>query len=274
MNKRSAPLLPALLLLALLPIAACSKQDNAAPVTPASTDSTPAATAPTPAAPTDATAAAAPAQDPAVTAAAEAAVSAAAVAGPEPVAGTDYVEIAGGQPFIDDGKFEVVEIFGYTCPHCATFQPLVDAWKAKLPGDVRFTMVPAPFGGHWTPYAKAYYAAEALGVLEKSHDAVFRGLHLDRSLPVQDITPEAIGAFYAQYGVDAKQFASAMNSFAIDAKLNRAKQFIARSGVESTPTLVVNGKYRVTGRSPEDNLRIANQLIARERAGQAPAAQP
>jgi thiol:disulfide interchange protein DsbA len=57
-----------------------------------------------------------------------------------------------------------------------------------------------------------------------------------------------------------------MNSFAIDSRLNRAKQFIQRSGVEGTPTLVVNGKYRITGRSPEDSLRIANQLLERERA--------
>ena len=60
-----------------------------------------------------------------------------------------------------------------------------------------------------------------------------------------------------------------MDSFAINGKMNRATQFIQRSGVESTPTLVVNGKYRITGKSPEDNLRIANQLVAQERAAAA-----
>ena len=64
-----------------------------------------------------------------------------------------------------------------------------------------------------------------------------------------------------------------MSSFAIDAKLKRATQFITRSGVDSTPAMVVNGKYKVIGKSFEDSLRITDHLVAQERAkaGAAPA---
>lgn len=259
----------ALPLLALLLATACSDPNTPAPeaTTPAaSTPAAPVASAPAPSE--------APPVDPAVQAAVAAAVGAAA-SGAAPVAGTDYVEIAGGQPFDPlNGKIEVVEIFGYTCPHCASFQQLVNAWKPSLGADVRFNYVPAPFGGYWEPYAKAYYAAEAMGVQAQSHDAVFRAIHIDRTLPVQPLpTDEQLGAFYSHYGVDAKQFASTMSSFAVGGKMNRAKQFITRSfGSESpsTPALVINGKYRVTGKSLEDHLRIAQQLIAQERG----AAQP
>ena len=260
-------------LLALLLTAACTQQDAAAPAAPA--DAPAAATAPAAEATAPATDAAtpatgeAPAVDPAAQAAAAQAAAAAASA-PPPVEGQDYVKIQGGQPFIPDGKIEVVEVFGYTCPHCATFQPLVNAFKSGLPADVRFTYVAAPFGGYWVPYAKAFYAAEQLGVVDRTHDAVFRAIHLERTLPIQPLpTDEQIAAFYGKQGVDAKQFASTMGSFAINGKLSRATQFIQRSGVDSTPTLVVNGKYRVTGKSPEDNLRIANQLVAQERAAAA-----
>jgi thiol:disulfide interchange protein DsbA len=64
-----------------------------------------------------------------------------------------------------------------------------------------------------------------------------------------------------------------MHSFATDAKVNRGKQFMVRSGVGGTPTIVVDGKYRVLGKSYPDMLRITNQLIAQERAAQEPAAQ-
>jgi thiol:disulfide interchange protein DsbA len=67
-----------------------------------------------------------------------------------------------------------------------------------------------------------------------------------------------------------------MDSFGTNAKLNRARQFLQRSGVDGTPTMVVNGKYKVTGRSLEDTLRIASQLVAMERVardGEATAAQ-
>lgn len=187
-------------------------------------------------------------------------------AGPVPVAGTDYVEIADGAAFEPvPGTIEVVEVFGYTCVHCARFEPRVSAWKAKLPPDVRFTAVPAPFGGHWIPYARAYYAARSLGVADRTHGAMFRALHEEGSLPVSRPTDHEIAGFYAAHGIDPQRFIDAMASAAVEAQLERARRFLRHSGVEGTPTLIVNGKYRVIG-GPDDALRIAEHLIARERA--------
>jgi protein dithiol oxidoreductase (disulfide-forming) len=252
----------ALSLTALLPIAAACSSQDAATAEPAATAAAPAPTAGEGAA-TEATAA--PELNPAAVAAVQAAMAASADR-PPPVEGTDYVVIADGQPFEPlDGKVEVVEAFGYTCPHCANFQPLVNAWKAQLPDDVRFTYVAAPFGGYWIPYAKAYYAAEAEGVLAQSHDAMFRALHIERSLPIQGASSEQIAQWYAKYGVDPTRFAATMDSFGTNAKLNRARQFLQRSGVDGTPGMVVNGKYKVTARSLEDTLRITHQLVEMER---------
>ncbi|MGV8941954.1 MAG: thiol:disulfide interchange protein DsbA/DsbL [Lysobacter sp.] len=194
--------------------------------------------------------------------------------GPAPVAGTDYIEIPGGQPFQpNSGKIEVVEVFGYTCPACASFEPLVAAWAAKLPADVEFTPLAAPFGGYWMPYAKAFFAAQSTGLLAQSHEAMFRAIHLERTL-AHDANDQQIAQFYAQYGADPKQFASTMSSFAINAKMGRAQQFLQRSGVDSTPTLVVDGKYRIVNKSWEDSLRVAEHLIAAERAAGAAETQP
>lgn len=269
----------ALLLAILLPLAACTRDD--APAT-AGSDAAPAATAPA--------AQQASTEDPQAKAAAEAAALAAAAAAaslPPPVAGTDYVEIPNGQPFdTTDGRIEVVEIFGYTCGHCASIQPTVRALKAKLPPDVNMIYVPAAFGGSWDTYAKAFYTAQTMGLLDKTHDAMFRAIHIDRTLKGMsgNDTPEQIAAFYASYGADPAQFASSMQSFAVAAQVNRAKQYIAGAFANgdspSTPTFVVNGKYRVKGRTQDDMLRILNQLIVAERAKQAaapvatPAAEP
>ena len=135
------------------------------------------------------------------------------------VPGVDYIEIPGGQPYDSEGgAIEVVEVFGYTCPHCATFQPAIASWKAKLPADVRVTYVAAPFGGYWIPYAKAYYTADALGIAGETHDAMFAALHLSGELPIQNATAEEIGRWYAANAdVDAGEFATAMESFGIDA---------------------------------------------------------
>lgn len=246
----------ALVLTATLALAACS-QDAPAPAAPATT-------------PSQATA---PAADAAPGAARQ---SAAATArnpgpvvppqGPAPVAGTDYVEIASGQPFKPGNpNIEVVEAFGYTCPACAQFEPLVSAWAARLPADVEFIPVPAPFGGFWMPYAKAYYAAESLGLAGQSHDAMFEAFHVQRQLNHESSEPE-IAQFYGQFGVDPQEFARTMSSFSVNAKVNRARQFLQRTGVDATPTLVIDGHYRVIGGdSWDEKLRIADHLIAMRR---------
>ena len=257
----------ALLLLALLPLAAC-KQDAPAAVTPADATTAAAATQ-------------ASTQDAATLATAEANAKAAADAAakaPPPVLGTDYVEIPNGQPFEPaDGRIEVAEIFGYVCPFCAAVQPTVSAMKAKFPPDVRMVYVPAAFGAMWDNYAKAFYTAEAMGLVDKTHDAMFRAIHIDKTLKGERgmDTPDEIAAFYAAYGADPKQFVSSMESFAVATKVNHARQFIMNAFTNGdqagTPTFIVNGKYRVKGKSIDDMFRVLNQLIVAERNAKAAA---
>lgn len=266
----------AISLLALLPIlAACKAQDGTAnttaPTEPATPSSTPAAE---PAAPSTEAPAASGDTAAAETAAAAATTPAPAAAssrptGPEPVAGTDYLLIENGQPFQPAaGKVEVAEIFGYVCPACAAFQPLIGPWKAGLPSDVNFVYVPAMFGGTWDNYARAFYAAQSMGLQEKTHEALYSAIHAEQTLKGERgrDSVEDIAAFYGKHGADAKQFASTMSSFAVNAKTNAAKQFAQRSQITGTPSVIVNGKYLVKGKSFPDMLRIADHLIARERA--------
>jgi thiol:disulfide interchange protein DsbA len=203
--------------------------------------------------------------------AAFAAPKAAAPAGPAPEPGVDYVEIEGGKPFAPvAGKIEVVEIFGYTCPHCAHFEPQISAWKNKLPADVNFVPVAAPWGSYWTPYAQAFYTAQSLKLLPQTHDAVFNALHEEHTLPIQNASAAQIGAFYAKYGANAQTFAATMTSPAIEQAMKRANDFIMASGVDGTPAMVVAGKYRITTQKGfDDMLRVADHLIAQERGAKA-----
>ena len=251
----------ALTLLVLIPLlAACNKQNEtpaAATAPVAEPAAAPVETTPEGSTPADATATTGTAP-----------VVAGAPSGPAPVAGTDYVELANGQPYAPlNGQIEVVEVFGYTCPHCAQFEPLITAWKRKQPADVRVTPVPAAFGGYWETYARAFFAAETLGVLEKSHEQMFNAIHVARQLGL-DATPEQVGKFYEQYGVDAKTFANTMKSFGVETKLNRAKQFATRSQIEGTPSIVVNGKYlvNVDQRGYEHMFNTVEHLAAQSRA--------
>lgn len=183
--------------------------------------------------------------------------------------GVDYEIIENGQPFEPlNGKIEVVEVFNHVCPACAGFQPLVLSWKKKLPPDVRFTYVPAAFGGNWDQFVRSYYAAQTMGIAEKAHERVYDAIHLENKLKGErgSDSDAELGAFYAQFGVDAKQFAGNMKSFAVTGKFNKAKQYIVSQRVGSTPTMMVNGKYSALGRDPDERLRIVDVLIEHERA--------
>jgi thiol:disulfide interchange protein DsbA len=272
-----------LLPLLLLALSACSQSETPTPEAPAaaSTAAIPASADEPAASVTTAPAAAstgAVAPDPAADAAAQQAFAASDPSGL--VEGRDFETIKNGEPWKPlDGKIEVVEVFGYVCPACAAFDPLVESWRAKLPADVRFSYVPAPFGPEWNPYAKAFYVAEAMNLVDRSHSALIREIHVTQTMPGEGDGPneQKIADFYGKYGANPKEFLSTMNSFSVNAQVNKGRQFMIRSGANSTPTIIVNGKYRVTGNSFEDMLRIASQLVARERAaaaGAAPAAAP
>jgi thiol:disulfide interchange protein DsbA len=191
-----------------------------------------------------------------------------------PQQGHDFEILPTPQPTWGQGKIEVAEVFSYRCIHCAEFQPKVNAWKKTMPADVRWEYVPGVFGGTWDSFARAYFAAQLMGVQPKTHDAVFKGVFVDQAAGNGSL--EEIAAMYAKWGVDKAKFLAAMNSFGVTAKLNRAKQFAMRAGVDATPTIIINGKYRV-GVTPDHGfdgmLATTSYLIAQERAA-ARAAKP
>lgn len=184
------------------------------------------------------------------------------------VEGEDYVTIPQGIPFANaKGKVEIAEVFGYWCHHCNDFQPMVDAWKPRLPAKVDFVYVPATFDPD-DAFARAYFAARALKLPTRVHNELFRAVHVDRSLPM-NASERELADFHSRYGVSAAKFLETMDSRGVAAQMRWARKFLETSGAQGTPTLIVAGKYRVLGRSKQDVLRIAAQLAA-----QLPVARP
>lgn len=190
---------------------------------------------------------------------------AATAATPPPlVEGRDYVLINDGQPWQPlDGKIEVVEIFAYWCVHCAQFQQPLEAWTRKLPNDVRFSYLPAVFDAS-DNFARAFFAAEQSGAVARTHDGLFRAVHVDNVLP-HNASIDELAFYYGQHGLNQAAMKAAMVGSAVNAKMREAHDFALRSQIEGTPTLVINGRYRLTPRTHADALRIADQLIAKLR---------
>jgi thiol:disulfide interchange protein DsbA len=184
----------------------------------------------------------------------------------KPRAGIDYEILPTPQPTFDQGKIEVAEVFSYACIHCSEFQPLVDNWLKTLPKGVRYEYVPALFQPVWENFARGYFAAKILGVQSKTHDAMFKAVHVDHVFKTGSV--EEIAGWYAGHGVNRDKFLATMNGAAVNALVERAKQFALRTGIQFTPTIIVAGKYRVNAgsRGFPGMLAAADFLIAQELA--------
>ena len=179
-----------------------------------------------------------------------------------------YETLSSVQPTQDPSKVEVIEFFWYGCPHCYSFEPLLNKWLETKPDNVQFIRQPAIFSSLWGKHAKAYFTAEALGVVEKTHTDFFNAIqNLKKKLQTED----QLAAFFAAHGVDEKEFREVYNSFLVDTKMRQAKQIISQYGITGVPAIIVNGKYKVTARlagSHEKMITVINTLIAQESAQQ------
>jgi thiol:disulfide interchange protein DsbA len=187
-------------------------------------------------------------------------------AGP-PRVGLDYEVLEGGQRWqpAPDGKIEVVEVFAYWCPHCADFQSMVDTWKKTKPADVNFVYLPAAFDPE-DAYARAYFAADLAKAVPKIHQPLFDAIHEEGALPRSNVSIDELGTWFGQRGLNRAKMVASMRSKEVDARMVRARAFAVANRVNSTPTLVVNGKYIVRARRLEDRLRVVDALVAMERA--------
>ena len=184
-------------------------------------------------------------------------------------AGKTYVELSNPVAVAVPGKVEVVELFWYGCPHCYSFEPVINPWAEKLPSDVNFVRIPAMFGGPWDAHGQMFLTLEAMGVENKVHSAVFNAIQKEGKRLTK---PEEMADFLATQGVDKDKFLATFNSFAVQGQVQKAKELAKKYEISGVPTMVVNGKYRFdlgTAGGPEQALNVADQLIAKERAAPA-----
>lgn len=175
-----------------------------------------------------------------------------------------YETLAPAQPVQNPDKIEVIEFFWYGCPHCYSLEPSMVEWLKTKPANVEFIRQPAVFSDIWGKHAKAYFTAEALGVLEKVHADFFDTIQNKKQKLVSE---DELAKFFAEHGVKDEDFRNAYNSFLVDAKLRQAEAMGPRYGITGVPALIINGKYKVTGQSAKSQtnmISVTNELIAQE----------
>jgi thiol:disulfide interchange protein DsbA len=198
------------------------------------------------------------------------------------VAGTNYTVLVPAQPTaVGPGKVEVTEVFSYACPACNEFHTSADRLRASLPANAVLDFVSAGFipSEDWPMFQRAYYTAQELRLLSpRLHDAMFDAVWKTGELAVVDPQTERLrqpapsiedaAQFYAhETGVSAAKFVMASKSFAVDARIREANQYIEDCGVDQTPTIIVNGKYRLnpsTAGGYDQLIALVKWLVSKE----------
>ena len=179
--------------------------------------------------------------------------------------GKQYLRLAKPQPTSVQDKIEVVELFWYGCPHCHKLEPYIHDWMANKPDDVEFIRMPAILGPGWELFAKGFFTADLLGVLDTIHPALCAEIH-DRRSRIK--TPEKLRAFFLNNGVKAEDFDKTFKSFAVAVKVNNARLMTQRYAITGVPTLIVNGKFStsasIAGGNP-NMIKVINHLVDQER---------
>ena len=158
-----------------------------------------------------------------------------------PREGVDYRIVKPPQPVeAPAGKVEVIEFFGYWCPHCDAFEPAMSDWTKKNAATVAVRYLPFAFQSAHIPFQKLYYALDALGKETELRRKVFAAIHGDHTLTGD---ANSMADFAAKNGIDRKKFIDTFNSFSVQSKVNRANQIAQAYGVDGVPELGIGGKY-------------------------------
>jgi thiol:disulfide interchange protein DsbA len=183
-------------------------------------------------------------------------------------------------PSVPAGKIEVTEVFSYACPACNIFQPTVHKLKQAMPANVVVDYLPASFNTaeDWPMFQLAFVTAQILGVDQQTHDAMFDAVWKGGDLSITDAstrglksrmpTIEDAAKFYSQHaGVPVDKFIAASKSFSADLKVRTAEDLLMGYKVDRTPTIIVNGKYRLHVESAGGNdqlIDLVKYLVAKE----------
>jgi thiol:disulfide interchange protein DsbA len=183
-------------------------------------------------------------------------------------------------PAVAPGKVEVTEIFSYGCPACNVFVPVAHKLQESLPANAVLTYLPASFNPSedWPMFQLAFCTAQALGLAEQTHDAMFDAVWKTGEMAIIDPATQRIkghlptiedaARFYNhRTGVPIDKFLSTAKSFAVDVKVRGDEDAIQAYRVDRTPTIVVNGKYRLQVESAggtDQLIELVKWLVAKE----------
>jgi protein-disulfide isomerase len=166
---------------------------------------------------------------------------------PAPAGGS--VATSNGAP--SKGAVKIDEYGDYQCPPCGALHPIIKTLKSEYGDRIQFAFHHFPLTQLHTHALEASYAAAAAGLQGKFWE-MHNILYENQSVwsQVGDFRPIVLD-FARQIGLDVPRFTREMDGLQVVTLVQDDAQLGARLGVNSTPTVFINGKM-----IPNENLTI------------------
>jgi len=183
----------------------------------------------------------------------------------EYVAGKHYEILDSPSVTRDPSKVEVVEVFWFGCNHCFALESYILPWKKTLPKDVDYWKSHATWNPTLKIHARLFYSAKALGIEDKIVPGAFTAIQREGRFLTGNSELEY---FFKGFGVEKEKYLSVSNSFGVNNAVKQADNRMRQWTITGVPTLIVNGKYKVSGTrevGTDRLLDVVDFLIEKER---------
>lgn len=134
-----------------------------------------------------------------------------------------------------DAPITLVEFCDFQCPYCQRVQSTLEQFYSQYSGRVRHVYKNMPLSFHplAEPAARAALAAGKQGKFWEYKKMIFDNQ--------RNLSQEAFVTFAQQLGLDVEKFKADMDSAEIRTAVQNDLKQAVKLGVQSTPTLIVNG---------------------------------
>ena len=177
--------------------------------------------------------------------------------------GIDYRVINVKKTKPNTGNIEVIEFFGYFCPHCKNFSPALKKWEKSLPKNIKFTQLHVPFRD--INHQRLFFALKNINSEDKLHYKIFDAIQV-QGIPFNNFLQ--ILSWVESHGVDEAEFEESWNSNKVKADMKNATKLMELYKIDGVPQLIVNDTYLTSpgmvGGSHKRALKVVEYLLQKK----------
>lgn len=161
----------------------------------------------------------------------------------------------------EKAKITLIEYGDFQCPYCGAVHPTIKEVVPEYEDDVLFVFRHFPITSIHPNALVAHKAAEAAGKQDKfweMHDKIYE---TQQAWSSSSKPFEVFEGYAKELKLDMDKFQSDFDATSTLDTINKVKSAGSRAGVESTPTMFLNGKKIDAPRSPEELRKTLDQAI-------------